>query len=328
MTGSSNYTEFNFLPEIMNNVMLKIYIDKTNSIQQEVTMINTVELRCNAVGFARSDAVSKCFVSLQERLEAADQRIPEGLILAVTRPCAALFSVFADTCQMGGEIRQENTLDMITTIEDDFSFSLEILQDMTNEFDVDFDITTDAIADIWDSVLGSENENITTIKPTVTNAITMDITIEIMNEIHTSIQMRNRLFAEYVSIEVGGVIEQSNVADLITAILSEHQMVFRAKQSTDTALKYSYTSYQSGFADYFNAIGDAFKSALLGWIIPILGIIAVFVVFIVILRKSQGGSGSEPAPANGKSGSTTGPTAGSTSAPSPPQPTAPPVPAT
>lgn len=302
--GGSNYTEFNFLPEIMNNVMLNIYIDKTNSIQQEVTMINTIELKCDAVGFARSDAIGECFGKLQERLEDSDRKFPPALIRAVTRPCVALFSVFADTCQMGGEIRQENTLDMVTTIEDDFEFSLEILQDMTNEFDVDFDITTDALADMWDSILGSTSENITTIKPTMTNSITMDITIDIMNEIHTSVQMRNKVFAEYISIEVGGVIEQSNVADLITAILSEHQLVMNAKQSMDTSLDYTYTSYQSGLADYLNAIGDAFKSALLGWILPILGIIAVFVVFIVILRKSQGGGGAtESATTNAKPGS-------------------------
>ena len=289
MTSSSNYTEFNFLPEIMNNVMLSIYIDKTNSIQQEVTMINRLELKCDAIGFAQGGAMATCFRELKERLE--NRSISDQVAEITIQGCTSFFTVFADTCQMGGEIRQENTLDMVTSIEDDFEFSLEILQDMTSEFDLDFDITTDAIADIWDSFLGSETENITTIKPTMTNSISMDITIKIMNEIHTSVKMRNRIFAEYVSVAASGVIEQSNVADMITAILSEHQMIMKAKQSMDTSLDYTYTSYQSGFADYFNAIGDAFKSALLGWILPILGIIAVFVVFIVILRKSQGGGG-------------------------------------
>lgn len=298
MTGSSDYTEFNFLPEILNEVMVNIYVQKTNSIQQEVSLINEIDVSCDVVGFASRPADGENTGALEGCVDTMftllDKRYSADLIEEYGMFCVEILEDFSRMCRIGGTIRQENTLEMVTTLEDNFEFSFDVIQDMVADFDVEFDKTTDALADMVDALFGGTSETITTIAPKLKNSLSSDMTIEIMNKIHTSVMLRNSVLTEHVGIQRGAIIEQKNVANIVTSILTEHSLVMKHVQEMDTSLDFSFKSYVSGFADYIEAIGNMIGGILTGKIgmavaIPLLGVVMTVVVFTA-LRGGGGGT--------------------------------------
>ena len=294
MTGSSDYTEFNFLPDILNEVMVNIYVQKTNSIQQEVSLINTINIRCDVVGFS-SDSDGALMLCTETIFAMIDANMDPEFVQSGFDSCVGILEDFSRMCRIGGTIRQENTLEMVTTLEDNFEFSFEILQDMVSEFDVEFDKTTDAIADMVDAFLGGTSETITTVAPKLKNSLSTETTIEVMNKIHTNVMLRNKVVIEHVGIEGGAIIEQKNVANIVTSILTEHSIVMKVVQEMDTALDFSFRSYVTGFADYIEAIGNMIGGILTGKIgmavaIPLLGVVMTVVVFTAL----RGGGGGKP----------------------------------
>lgn len=297
--GGSNYTEFNFLPEILNEVMVNIYVQKTNSIRQEVSLINEINVSCDVIGLASRPAEGEGPGALTGCIDTMftlfDQRYPDDLVEEYGMFCVEILEEFSRMCRIGGTIRQENTLEMVTTLEDNFEFSFDILQDMVAEFDVEFDKTTDAIADMVDALFGGTTETITTVAPKLKNSLSTEMTIDVMNKIHTNVMLRNDVLIEHVGLEQGAIIEQKNVANIVTSILTEHSIVMDVVQEMDTSLDFSFKSYVTGFADYIQAIGNMIGGILTGKIgmavaIPLLGVVMTVVVFTAL----RGGGGGKP----------------------------------